>query len=94
MPLLSRKKPVAPDWKVVNAKAIEIVKNELERREQQLIDLRKSFASDDFSKGEDRDQFLYCMGRADECRELLACLGEHNWEVKTTGQMKKALGWR
>jgi hypothetical protein len=68
-------------WAETNEAAIKLVTSLLEKREQRLLDLRGSTALSDFEKGTDRDQYMYCMGRADECREVLMCLGVFNPEM-------------
>jgi len=59
----------------INAEAIRVVRGLLERCEERLIKVRGYAALHDFEKGMDRDQYMYCMGKADECREILLCLG-------------------
>lgn len=77
-----------------NEAAIKLVKALLERREQRLIEVREGVSQHDLEAGWNRDQVMYCMGKADECREILMCLGCFEMQTTVTVEMKKVMNFR
>jgi len=77
-----------------NKEAIDLVKRLLEEREERLIKVRRDLSQHDLEAGWERDQVMYCMGKADECREILMCLGCFDMETKVTVEMKRVMNFR